>query len=67
MIDVSKVPERHFSLDFQVKLLREQGKLTVNFWNPVLQPGGIVKFISPEACSSKKFIKDMELTEFVMK
>jgi len=56
-----------FTYPDQAKLLREQGKLTVNFWNPVLQPSGIVKFISPEACPSKKFIKNMELTEFVMK
>lgn len=32
----------------------EKGKLIVNFWNPVLQPGGIVKFIRPEECKSKK-------------
>lgn len=39
----------------------------VNFWNPVLQPGGIVKFIRPEECKSKKFIRNMPLTQFEIK
>ena len=45
----------------------EKGKLIVNFWNPVLQPGGIVKFIRPEECKSKKFIRNMPLTQFEIK
>lgn len=45
----------------------EKGKLIVNFWNPVLQPGEIVKFIRPEECKSKKFIRNMPLTQFEIK
>lgn len=51
----------------QAILANEKGKLTANFWKPVLHPGGIIEFIRPEDCPFKKFIRNMELTEFELK
>ena len=38
-------------------LPEEKGKMTVNFWNPVMTAGGIIEFIRPEKCTQKRFIK----------
>ena len=45
----------------------EKGKLISHFWTPVMQPGGYISFLRPEECPSKKFIRKMDLTEFVLK
>ena len=45
-------------------LPEEKGKMTVNFWNPVMTAGGIIEFIRPEKCTQKRFIKEMEVRKF---
>lgn len=45
-------------------LPEEQNKMTVNFWHPVMKKGGIIKFIRPEDCPEKRFIKEMERKVF---
>lgn len=42
----------------------EQGKMTMNFWHPVMKKGGIIEFIRPEECKEKRFIKYMERRKF---
>lgn len=44
-------------------LEEEKDKLTVNFWNPVMEPGGIIRFIRPERCQ-KRMIHDMDIKVF---
>lgn len=34
-------------------LEEEKDKLTVNFWHPVMEPGGIIRFIRPERCQKR--------------
>lgn len=45
-------------------LPEEKNKMTMNFWRPVMKPGGIIEFISPEACTEKRFIRKMSVTTF---
>lgn len=45
-------------------LPEEKNKMTVNFWLPVMRPGGIIEFLRPEQCPKKKTIKEMERTIF---
>ena len=45
-------------------LPEEKGKMTVNFWNPVMTVVGIIEFIRPEKCTQKRFIKEMEVRKF---
>lgn len=45
-------------------LPEEKGKMTVNFWRPVIKSGGIIEFDRPEDCPSKRVIKDMRRTIF---
>lgn len=44
-------------------LEEEKDKLTVNFWHPVMEPGGIIRFIRPERCQ-KRMIHDMDIKVF---
>lgn len=41
-------------------LEEEKDKLTVNFWHPVMEPGGIIRFIRPEKCQ-KRMVHDMDI------
>ena len=41
-------------------LPEDKNKMTVRFWRPVLKKGGIIEFLSPEECTMKRHIKDME-------
>lgn len=45
-------------------LPEEKGKMTVNFWHPVMKKGGIVEFKRPEECDEKRFIKKMSVRKF---
>ena len=44
-------------------LEEEKDKLTVNFWHPVMEPGGIIRFIRPERCQ-KRMVHDMDIKVF---
>lgn len=41
-------------------LPEDKNKMSVRFWRPVLKKGGIIEFLSPEECTMKRHIKDME-------
>lgn len=45
-------------------LPEEKNKMTINFWRPVMKPGGIIEFIRPEECPGKRAIKEMEPRTF---
>ena len=45
-------------------LPEEKNKMTVNFWKPKMEPGGIIKFIRPEQCQYKRYIRDMTVRIF---
>lgn len=45
-------------------LPEDKNKMTVRFWRPVMQKGGVITFIRPEDCKDKRFIKDMTVTTF---
>ncbi len=45
-------------------LPEEKEKMTVNFWHPVMKPGGIIEFVRPEECREKRFIKSMKVKQF---
>lgn len=40
-----------------------RGKITANFWYPVMKYG-IIEFLRPEACPLKKTLRDMTMKEF---
>lgn len=40
-----------------------QGKMTANFWYPVMKRG-VIRFLRPEECPLKKTIRDMEVKPF---
>lgn len=40
-----------------------KGKMTVNFWNPVMK-NGIIEFVKPEQCKINKPLHDMEMKVF---
>ena len=42
----------------------DQGNMTVRFWRPVMQPGGIIDFLRPEDCTYKRVIRPMEIKQF---
>lgn len=42
----------------------DKGKMTVRFWHPVMQTGGIINFLRPEECVTKRHIKDMTIKVF---
>lgn len=44
-------------------LTEDAGKMTVRFWNPVMKKG-IIEFIRPEECKSKRHIKEMPVRLF---
>ena len=56
-----------FTYPDQAKKINEKNKLTLNFWAPVMMPGGVIEVIIPEECPVKKFIKKMDLAKFVVK
>ncbi len=41
----------------------EKNKLTARFWHPVMKKG-IIEFIRPEACDTRRILKDMDEKEF---
>lgn len=41
-------------------LSEDRGKMTVRFWRPVMQKGGIIEFVRPEECPQKRHIHGME-------
>ncbi|MDO4265695.1 MAG: type I-C CRISPR-associated protein Cas5c [Eubacteriales bacterium] len=45
-------------------LPEEKGKMTVNFWRPVMKKGGFIEFIRPEDCTEKRFIREMSVKKF---
>lgn len=45
-------------------LEEDKGKMTVRFWKPVMEKGGIIEFIRPEKCTKKRHIKEMERKVF---
>lgn len=48
----------------EAELPEEQGKMTVNFWRPIMKSNGIIEFLRPEKCPEKRFIKKMERRVF---
>lgn len=40
-----------------------KGKMTVNFWKPVMEQG-IIRFLRPEECPRHKYIRDAEMKVF---
>ena len=45
-------------------LEEDKNKMTVRFWRPVMQKGGIIAFDRPEECTQKRYIRDMERKVF---
>lgn len=45
-------------------LEEDKNKMTVRFWRPVMQKGGIIVFDRPEECTQKRYIRDMERKVF---
>ena len=45
-------------------LEEDKNKMTVRFWRPVMQKGGIIEFVRPEECTQKRYIRDMERKVF---
>ena len=48
----------------EARLDNEKGKMTVNFWRPVMKQGGIIEMLHPDKCKEKRTVKDMEVTKF---
>lgn len=47
----------------EAMLEEDQGKMTVRFWNPVMK-NGIIEFVRPEECKTKRHIRDMTIKPF---
>lgn len=45
-------------------LPEDEGKMTVRFWRPVMQKGGIIEFVRPEECLQKRHIHEMGIKIF---
>lgn len=45
-------------------LSEDQGQMTVRFWRPVMQKGGIIEFLRPEECPEKRHIHPMPIKIF---
>lgn len=45
-------------------LPEDEGKMTVRFWHPVMQKGGIIEFARPEECLQKRHIHEMKIKFF---
>jgi CRISPR-associated protein Cas5d len=41
----------------------DKGNLTVRFWKPIMK-NGIIEFLRPEQCKTKRIIKQMDMKKF---
>ncbi|MDO4293230.1 MAG: type I-C CRISPR-associated protein Cas5c [Eubacteriales bacterium] len=45
-------------------LPEEKNRMTVNFWNQAVMRNGVIRFVRPEECGRKRFIKEMSVRKF---
>ena len=47
----------------EAELEEDRGRMTVRFWRPVMR-GGYVRFYTPEECTEKRHLHEMEIKRF---
>lgn len=47
----------------EAKLLEDKNQMTVRFWRPIMK-NGVIKYATPEECTIKRHIKQMEIKPF---
>ena len=45
-------------------LPEDKGRMTVRFWRPVMEKGGLIEFVRPEECTQKRHIHEMKIKQF---
>ena len=44
-------------------LPEDKGRMTVRFWRPVMEKGGLIEFVRPEECTQKRHIHEMKIKQ----
>ncbi|MBR4223646.1 MAG: type I-C CRISPR-associated protein Cas5 [Oscillospiraceae bacterium] len=57
------VMEHGFTYADEAVLDEDKGGLTLRLWRPVME-NGVIRFIAPEECTMKRYIKDMAIKPF---
>jgi len=45
-------------------LPEDKGRMTVRFWRPVMEKGGLIEFVRPEECTQKRHIHEMKIKQY---